>query len=94
MNPERLLVAELPGYERGRQSFEVQRLICSDALACGLDRTAIETFADPRSATQHALVNAAAIVLGGMAVLLALTQRQEALDLVHGFIGDSGEGDG
>lgn len=91
MNPERLLVAELPGYERGRQSFEVQRLICSDALACGLDRTAIETFADPRSATQHALVNARP---GDLLVLLALTQRQEALDLVHGFIGDSGEGDG
>jgi UDP-N-acetylmuramyl tripeptide synthase len=88
MNPERLLVAELPGYERGRQPFEVPGIIREDALACGLDPSRIEMFPDPRTATQHALAQARA---GDLLVLLALTQRQEALALVHDFIGD---GDG
>jgi cyanophycin synthetase len=88
IRPERLLVAELPGYERGRQPFEVPGIIRKDALACGVDPSRIETFPDPRTATQHALAQARA---GDLLVLLALTQRQEALALVHDFIGD---GDG
>jgi len=84
MRPGRLLVAELPGYERGRQPFEVRQLICEDAKACGLDPSCIETFPDPRSATHDALVGARP---GDLLVLLALTQRQEALTLVHDFIG-------
>jgi len=88
MNPERLLVAELPGYERGRRPFEVQQLICEDAQACGLDASCIETFPDPRSATRDALARARP---GDLLVLLALTQRKEALALVHDFIGGGAE---
>jgi hypothetical protein len=91
MGPGRLLVAELPGYERGRQPFEVQRLICEDALACGLDASSIETYPDPRSATQDALEDARP---GDLLVLLALTQRREALELVHKYIGEDGGGHG
>jgi len=91
MSPGRLLVAELPGYERGRQPFEVQRLICEDALACGLDASCIETYPDPRSATQDALEHARP---GDLLVLLALTQRREALALVHEYLGAGGGGHG
>lgn len=91
MRPGRLLVAELPGYERGRQPFEVPRLIREDALACGLDAASIEIFPDPREATRNALAQARP---GDLLVLLALTQRKEALALVHAFIGDGGAGDG
>jgi UDP-N-acetylmuramyl tripeptide synthase len=87
MRPERLLIAELPGYERGRQPFEVPRLIRQDALACGLDAARIETFPDPQEATRNALERARP---GDLLVLLALTQRKEALALVHAFTGDSG----
>jgi len=91
MNPARLLVAELPGYERGRQAFEVRERICADALACGMDPSCIETFADPRTATQHALAHARP---GDLLVLLALTQRQEALELVRDYIGKDGSANG
>jgi cyanophycin synthetase len=91
MQPDRLLVAELPGYERGRQPFEVPRLIRADALACGLDAARIELFPDPREATRHALDQARP---GDLLVLLALTQRQEALSLVHAYIGDDGGDNG
>jgi len=91
MHPERLLIAELPGYERGRQPFEVPRLIRQDALASGLDAARIEIFPDPQEATRSALAQARP---GDLLVLLALTQRKEALALVHAFIGDSGSNDG
>jgi UDP-N-acetylmuramyl tripeptide synthase len=91
MRPERLLIAELPGYERGRQPFEVPRLIRQDALACGLDAARIETFPDPQAATRNALEHARS---GDLLVLLALTQRKEALAQVHAFIGGRGADSG
>ncbi|MGK2926381.1 MAG: Mur ligase family protein [Lysobacterales bacterium] len=84
MQPVRLLVAELPGYERGRQAFEVPELIRRDAIACGLPAERIELFDGPREATRSALQQARP---GDLLVLLALTQRQEALALIHEFIG-------
>jgi cyanophycin synthetase len=84
MRPDRLLVAELPGYERGRDAFAVPRLIRQDALRCGLREDQIEIFPEPRAATRHALGQARG---GDLLVLLALTQRQEALALVHDYIG-------
>jgi cyanophycin synthetase len=90
MRPDRLLVSELPGYERGREPFTVPKLIRRDALECGLSENQIETFPEPRAATRHALDQARG---GDLLVLLALTQRQEALKLVHEFIGEEA-GDG
>ena len=86
MAPGRLLVADRPGYERGRQAFEVPAIIRSEALAAGLPERAIETCASPVEATARALDDARP---GDLIVLLALTQREEALELVHRFIGES-----
>lgn len=86
MQPGSLLVTELPGYERGRQPFEVRALIRQDAMAAGIPKQAIETFDSPAQAAAHALEH---IRPGDLVVLLALTQRDQALELVHRFIGDS-----
>ena len=85
MNPDQLLIAELPGYERGRKPFEVPQIIRNVARACGISEASMEDFPGPREATAQALRRARA---GDLLVLLALTQRQEALALVHDFMGD------
>ncbi len=84
MRPDRLLVAELPGYERGRAPLEVPELIRRNAIARGLAEERIEIFGGPREATRSALQQARP---GDLLVLLALTQRAEALALVKEFIG-------
>lgn len=84
MRPDRLLIAELPGYERGREPYEVPRLIRQEAEKIGIPPSNIETFPDPREATASALQRARA---GDLLVLLALTQRSEALSLVHDYLG-------
>jgi UDP-N-acetylmuramyl tripeptide synthase len=85
MNPDQLLIAELPGYERGRKPFEVPQIIRKVARTCGISENCMEDFPGPREATAQALQRARA---GDLLVLLALTQRQEALSLVHDFMGD------
>jgi hypothetical protein len=89
MRPDRLLVAELPGYERGRAPFEVPELIRRNAVARGLAEERIRIFDGPREATR-ALRQARP----GTCWCAALTQRQEALDLVHEFIGGGGAAHG
>jgi len=86
MRPDRLLVTELPGYERGREPFEVPAIIRRDAIEAGIPESRIEMFSSPSEATASAL---GAARPGDLIVLLALTQRREALDLVHRFIGDA-----
>jgi UDP-N-acetylmuramyl tripeptide synthase len=88
MAPDRLLVAELPGYERGREPFEVPELIRDEAVAAGVPAEHIEIFPGPAEATADALHQARP---GDMIVLLALTQRTEALALVHEFVDGSGD---
>jgi UDP-N-acetylmuramyl tripeptide synthase len=83
--PAQLLVAELPGYERGRESNEVPRLIRREAIAYGVPEGAIEMFSSPGEATAEALARARP---GDLLVLLALTQRNEALALVHEYLGN------
>jgi len=91
IRPGQLLVAELPGYERGREPFEVPELIRHAAVKSGIPEKAIELFPSPREATALALSRARP---GDLLVLLALTQRTEALSLVHEFIesGNTGHG--
>jgi UDP-N-acetylmuramyl tripeptide synthase len=89
MRPDRLLVAELPGYERGRATGEVPALIRRYALDRGVADHCIELFDGPREATRDALAQARP---GDLLVLLALTQRQEALTLVREFIGEADGG--
>jgi UDP-N-acetylmuramyl tripeptide synthase len=83
MRPAQLLVAELPGYERGREPFEVPELIRREAAKCGLPEDSIEILPAPGEATARALERARP---GDLLVLLALTQRNEALALVREFI--------
>jgi cyanophycin synthetase len=81
--PSQLLVAELPGYERGREPHEVPQLIRSEAIKYGISADAIELFQGPGEATAEALSRARP---GDLLVLLALTQRTEALALVHEYL--------
>jgi UDP-N-acetylmuramyl tripeptide synthase len=87
MQPEHLLVSELPGYERGRETGVVSVLIRDAAIEAGVNAQAIALFSCPKEATQLALNQARP---GDLLVLLALTQRKEALDLVHEFMGEHG----
>jgi len=91
VNPDQLLVAELPGYERGRKSFEVPELIRQEAIRLGIPASAIEIFPGPADATASALDRAGP---GDLLVLLALTQRAEALSMVHNFLGEGSDGRG
>jgi UDP-N-acetylmuramyl tripeptide synthase len=81
--PSQLLVAELPGYERGREPHEVPQLIRREAIRYGIPADAIELFPGPGEATAEALSRAKP---GDLLVLLALTQRAEALALVHKYL--------
>ena len=87
MNPDRLLICDLPGYERGREPFEVAELIRGFAQDAGIEHDAMQFFPSPRDATQWALEQAHP---GDLVVLLALTQRTEALELIHEHMGDDG----
>jgi cyanophycin synthetase len=87
MQPEHLLISELPGYERGRETGVVPVLIREAAIEAGVSGQAIKLFSCPQEATKLALNQARS---GDLLVLLALTQRKEALDLVHEFMGEHG----
>jgi UDP-N-acetylmuramyl tripeptide synthase len=83
MQPYRLLVCELPGYERGREPFTVPALIRAVAIEAGVPEEAIEIFPAPGDAVADALKQA---VPGDFLVLLALTQRNEVLELIHQYM--------
>jgi UDP-N-acetylmuramyl tripeptide synthase len=83
MRPDHLLVSELPGYERGRETGVVSALIRESAIEAGVPEQAIERFPCPKEATKLALSQARP---GDLLVLLALTQREEALALVNEFV--------
>jgi len=91
VNPDQLLVTELTGYERGRKAYEVPELIRQEAIRLGIPASAIEIFPGPADATASALSRA---VPGDLLVLLALTQRSEALSMVHKFLGDDNDSRG
>jgi len=91
VQPDQLLVAELPGYERGRKAFEVPSLIRQEAIRLGIPSSAIEIFPSPADATASALNRA---VPGDLLVLLALTQRAELLSMVHNFLAGDSDGHG
>jgi UDP-N-acetylmuramyl tripeptide synthase len=87
MKPDQLLICDLPGYERGREPFEVPRVIRDAALQQGIPADSISLFPGPKDATKLALEQARP---GDLLILLALSQRQEALALVHEFMQDNG----
>lgn len=83
MEPQRLLVCELPGYERGRPPEAVPRLIHAKALQSGMTESQISAHPGPLEAARQALSEARP---GDLIILLALTQRQQVLDLVNEFV--------
>lgn len=83
LKPERLLVCELPGYERGRPSMEVPALIRDFALQYAMPEEAVTIFSSPVDGVREALDHARE---GDCLVLLALTQREEVLAMVRDFI--------
>jgi len=83
LSPDLLLSCELPGYERGRQTGVVPELIRELAIAEGVPKEAVLLFASPLEGVNHALARANA---GDCLVLLALSQRDEVLELIRAFV--------
>ncbi len=79
----RLLVCDLPGYERGRESGAVAKLIERLALDKGLPRDSVRMFDSPVDGVNDALKSARP---GDCLVLLALTQRDRILDMVRDYV--------
>jgi UDP-N-acetylmuramyl tripeptide synthase len=82
MQPDRMLIYELPGYERGRTLAEPPALIQAEAMAMGMSADSLVMMPDPLSAARNLLQQAQS---GDVLVLLALIQRREILQLVHEF---------
>jgi UDP-N-acetylmuramyl tripeptide synthase len=83
LNPSRLLVCDLPGYERGRQPGKVAEMIRDYALEEGLPEQAVTLFGNPLDGVRQALKEA---VKGDCVVLLAPSQRDEVLALIRSFV--------
>jgi cyanophycin synthetase len=83
LNPDRLLVCELPGYERGRQTGVLPGLISGFAHGEGVPKEVMTIFPSPVEGVKRALAEAKS---GDCLVLLALTQRDEVLELVRAFV--------
>ena len=86
LNPRPLLVCDLPGYERGRQTGAVSELIREFALDAGVPEDAVTLFRSPLEGVRQALADAKE---GDCLVLLALTQRDEVLEMVQSFVQDA-----
>lgn len=83
LNPRPLLVCDLPNYERGRETGVVSEMIREFALDAGVPQDAIAMFKSPVEGVRHALAGAKK---GDCLVLLALTQRDEVLEMVQSFV--------
>jgi len=86
LNPRPLLVCDLPGYERGRKTGAVSDMIRDFALDAGMPEDAITLFKSPVEGVRQALAEAKE---GDCLVLLALTQRDEMLEMVQSFVQDA-----
>jgi UDP-N-acetylmuramyl tripeptide synthase len=91
LNPSRLLVCDLPGYERGRESGAVSKLIAEFAAQEGVADSAVSMFSSPVEGVSQALREARD---GDCLLLLALTQRDEVLAMIRSFVGAGAEGSG
>ena len=78
-NPDRLVVCEIPGYERGRATGEVSALIARFAIDMGMPESAILFADDPKKGTEKAIGWARS---GDLLLLLALTQRDEVFSVL------------
>jgi UDP-N-acetylmuramyl tripeptide synthase len=89
LGPSRLLVCDLPGYERGRESGAVSKLIAEFAAAEGVPKSAVSMFTTPVDGVAQALREARD---GDCLLLLALTQRDEVLAMIRSFVAAGVEG--
>ena len=78
--PDRTLVAELPGYLRGRAPGETSALLVRASVDAGAHPAAIETFPDPLAAARAALDWAEP---GDVLLLVVLSHRAEVAALVE-----------
>ena len=83
INPDRLFLCDLPGYERGRAPGEVVQVIRSAALSSGVAEDQISEWPNPRAAVAAALDAARS---GDLLVLFVLTQRDEVLSMIHDYL--------
>jgi len=83
LEPNQLLACELPGFERGREPGVVPALIRDVAIAEGVPEQAVTLFDSPLEGAKVALANAQR---GDCLVFLALTQRDEVLELIRKFV--------
>ena len=86
LSPDYLLVCELPGYERGRQTGAVPELIREFAIGEGVPKDAVTVFTSPLEGVKKALSGARE---GDCLVLLALSQRDDVLALIRDFVAES-----
>ena len=77
---DRTLVADLPGYLRGRAPGEVPALLAAETVAFGGDAAQTEAYPDPAAATAAALAWAAP---GDVLLLVVLSHRDEVAALVR-----------
>ena len=80
--PDRLVISELPGHERGRPPGEVAGLIHGFAVAAGFPERQIVHAASPAAGAQEALEWAQP---GDFLLLLALIEREQVLQLAREF---------
>jgi cyanophycin synthetase len=85
LNPDQLLVCDLPGYDRGRDPGVVSELIRDCATSEGVPQEAVTMFNSPIEGVRQAFDDAKD---GDCLVLLALTQRDEVLAMIQTFVED------
>lgn len=83
LDPGRLLVCDMPGYERGREAGAVAEMISKFAIADGIPKEAVSLFSSPLEGVRQALADARE---GDFLVLLAFSQRKEVLALLREFV--------
>jgi cyanophycin synthetase len=83
LNIDQLMVCKLPGYGRGRELGDVPALIREVAIAEGAREQDVNLFESPIEGAAVALENARP---GDCLVFLALTQRDEVLELIRQYV--------
>ena len=83
LNLDQLMVCKLPGYGRGRELGDVPVLIRDVAIEEGIPEQDVNLFESPIEGATSALANARP---GDCLVFLALTQRDEVLELIRQYV--------
>ncbi len=79
LQPDHVVVVELPEYLRGRESGEVSELIRQQCLLCGLQQEQMSFCSDPLQGTERALE---LLAPGDLALLLVHSQRDQVIELI------------